>query len=74
MLFGALAPLAPGVVPWGATSPGGRLDFAGGLLFALALGGGLLALTQGAEGGAGSPVFLLSAGVALVAFVGFVAR
>lgn len=74
VLFGALAPLAPRVVPQGATSPGGRLDFAGGLLFALSLGGGLLALTQGAEGGAGSPVFLLSAGVALVALVGFLVR
>jgi hypothetical protein len=46
-------------VSWGATSPDGRLDLAGGLLFALALGGGLLALTQGAEDGPGSPVFLV---------------
>ena len=74
VLFGALVPLAPRILPRGATSPGGRLDLAGGLMFALALGGGLLALTQGAEGGAGSPVFLLSAGVALVALVGFVVR
>jgi EmrB/QacA subfamily drug resistance transporter len=74
VLFGALAPIAPRVLPRGATSPGGRLDLPGGVLFALALGGGLLALTQGAEGGAGSPVFLLSAAVAVAALVGFVVR
>lgn len=74
VLFGALAPFARRVLPRGATSPGGRLDIAGGLLFALALGGGLLALTQGAEGGAGSPVFLASAAGALLALAGFVVR
>ncbi len=73
-LFGALAPLASRVLPRGASSPGGRLDLAGGLLFALALGGALLALTRGAEAGAGDPVFLASAGVAAVALIGFVFR
>jgi EmrB/QacA subfamily drug resistance transporter len=74
VLFGALAPFARRVLPRGATSPGGRLDLAGGLLFALALGGGLLALTRGAEDGVGGAVFLLSAGVAAAALVGFVVR
>ena len=74
ILFGALAPFAPRVLPRGATSPGGRLDLAGGLLFAGALGGGLLALTQGAEDGVGSLVFLLSAAVSVLALAGFVLR
>ncbi len=73
-LFGALAPFAFRVLPRGATSPGGRFDLAGGLLFAFALGGALLALTRGAGGGVGDPVFLLSAAVAVVALAGFVLR
>ena len=73
-LFGALAPLAFRVLPRGASSPGGRFDLAGGLLFALALGGALLALTEGAEGGPEGVVFLGSAGLAVAATLGFVFR
>ena len=73
-LFGALAPLAPRMLPRGAGSPGSRLDLAGGLLFAFALGGFLLALTRGAEAGVADGVFLASVGVAVVASVLFVFR
>lgn len=73
-LFGALAPLAPRMLPRGAGSPESRLDLAGGLLFALALGGFLLALTLGAEAGVADGVFLASVGVAVVASVLFVYR
>jgi MFS family permease len=69
--LGALAPLAPKVLPRGATSSERRLDLPGGLFFALALGGALLALTEGASGGA---LFLASAGVAVAAIAGFVYR
>ncbi len=74
VLFGALAPLAPKVLPRGATSSERRLDLPGGLFFALALGGALLALTEGASGGGGGALFLASAGVAVAAIAGFVYR
>ena len=74
VLFGALAPLAFRTLPRGARSPEGRLDLAGGLLFALALGGLLLALTHGAANGWGGPVFLGSIGIGVVALGGFVYR
>lgn len=73
-IFGALAPLALRVLPRSASSPGGRFDLAGGVLFAIALGGGLLALTKGAEGGPEGAVFLAAAGVAVLATVGFLLR
>lgn len=73
-LFGALAPLAPRMLPRGAGSPESRLDLAGGLLFAFALGGFLLALTRGAEAGVADGVFLASVGVSVVASVLFVFR
>lgn len=73
-LFGALAPLALRVLPRGEPSNEGRLDFAGGLLLALTLGGGLLALTKGAEDGLGGPLVITSAAVAVLSLVGFVLR
>ena len=73
-LFGALAPLAFRMLPRGVRSPDGRLDLAGGLFFALALGGALLALTDGAANGWDGPVFAGSLGVAVVASAGLVYR
>ncbi|WP_207957045.1 MFS transporter [Rubrobacter tropicus] len=74
VLFGALVPLASRMLPRGAGSPESRLDLAGGVLFAFALGGALLALTRGAEVGIRDGVFLASVGVAVVASVLFVFR
>jgi MFS transporter, DHA2 family, metal-tetracycline-proton antiporter len=74
VVFGALSPLALRMLPRGARTPEGRLDLAGGLFFALALGGMLLALTEGAANGWGSPVSLGSVVAAVVALVGFVYR
>ena len=73
-VFGALAPLAFRMLPRGARSPGERLDLTGGVLFAFALGGILLALTVGAEDGWGGSVVLGSTGVAVVASAGFAYR
>ena len=73
-IFGALAPLAFRMLPRGVRSSGGRLDLAGGVLFALALGGVLLALTEGAENGWDGPVVVGSAAVAVAASAGFAWR
>lgn len=74
VVFGALAPLAFRALPRGARAPEDRLDLPGGLLFALALGAALLALTVGAEGGWRGPVFFMSVGVAVASSAGFAYR
>ena len=74
VLFGALAPLAFRMLPVGVRSPEGRLDLAGGLFFALTLGGALLAMTLGAENGWNDPIVLWSIAVTAAALAGFAYR
>ena len=71
ILLGALAPLAPKVLPRRDVESDERLDWWGGLLLGAAVAGTLLALTQGAETGWNVPLMLLSSGTALVAAVLF---
>jgi len=74
VLFGALAPLALRALPRGEARAEGRLDWVGGLLLSLSLGGFLLALTEGAERGLGAPLVAVSVPVASLALVGLVYR
>jgi DHA2 family metal-tetracycline-proton antiporter-like MFS transporter/DHA2 family florfenicol/chloramphenicol resistance protein-like MFS transporter len=74
VLFGALAPLARRTLPTGERAAGGRLDLAGGLLLGLALTGGLLALTLGAEAGWTSPAVAACAATAVLSSAGLVLR
>lgn len=73
-LFGALAPFALRVLPEGEADPNRRLDWPGGLLLGLALAGGLLALTVGAEAGWASPLALASLAAAGAFLAGLVLR
>ena len=73
-LFGALALFARKALPRGEVAAGGGFDWPGGLLVGVALGGGLLALTKGAEKGWGASSVALSVLVATFALVGLVVR
>lgn len=74
ILLGALAPLAPKMLPSGEMSEGGRLDWLGGLLLGAAVAGMLLSLTQGAETGWDTPLVVLSYGATLIAAMLFIVQ
>ena len=74
ILLGALAPLAPKLLPEGRVDGNERFDWWGGVLLGAAVAGVLLALTRIAETGWNDRLALVSFGVALLAAVSFAVR